>query len=45
MYWEKKEGADYSEGEEEWNLWDEFEGFILGRSFGNCCGKEIENQG
>ena len=22
-----------------WNLWDEFEGLILGRSFGNGCGK------
>ena len=22
-----------------WNLWDEFEGFISGRSFDNGCGK------
>lgn len=28
-----------------WNLWDEFEGFISGRSFGNGCGKELDNQG
>ena len=28
-----------------WNLWDEFEGLILGRSFDNGCGKETENQG
>ena len=28
-----------------WNLWDEFKGFISGRSFDNGCGKETENQG
>ena len=28
-----------------WNLWDEFEGLISGRSFDNGCGKETENQG
>ena len=28
-----------------WNLWDEFEGLILGRSFDNGCGKETDNQG
>ena len=28
-----------------WNLWDEFEGLILGRSFDNGCGKQTDNQG